>query len=92
MHLAAKRDVDFTVSGHSFAIEKGETIHTENSRKYRPEEADMLLRAGGWSRIAHWTDELAYFSVILAAYDVPTASVETEQAAPLKRHAAIASK
>ena len=74
MHLVAKEDVAFTVADRRFSMRKGETIHTENSRKYRPEEATVLLRAGGWSPVKHWTDERAYFSLILARSDVPPKS------------------
>jgi dimethylhistidine N-methyltransferase len=66
MHLLAARDAHFMVEGRHFAIARGETIHTENSLKYGPREASLLLRAGGWSPIAHWTDDQELFSVILA--------------------------
>ena len=44
----------------------GETIHTENSHKYGPRDARLLLRAGGWSPIAEWTDAQDSFALILA--------------------------
>ena len=66
MHLVAARDAHFTVDGRHFSIAKGETIHTENSLKYGPREAGVLLRAGGWSPVAHWSDDEELFSVILA--------------------------
>ena len=44
----------------------GETIHTENSHKYGPRDARVLLRSGGWTPIAEWTDEEGRFAVILA--------------------------
>jgi L-histidine Nalpha-methyltransferase len=66
MHLEAARDVHFAIEGRYFSIAKGETIHTENSFKYGPREAGVLLRAGGWSPIADWTDDQGLFSVILA--------------------------
>ena len=66
MHLVAVRDAHFQVEGRHFSIAKGETIHTENSLKYGPREASVLLRAGGWTPIAHWTDDEELFSVILA--------------------------
>jgi len=66
MHLEAARDVQFEVEGCRFAIAKGETIHTENSLKYGPRDASVLLRAGGWTPIADWTDEQQRFSLILA--------------------------
>jgi dimethylhistidine N-methyltransferase len=66
MHLEATRDVAFAVDGHSFAIPKGRTIHTENSHKYGPRDARLLLRAGGWTPVAEWTDEDDLFALILA--------------------------
>jgi L-histidine Nalpha-methyltransferase len=66
MHLEAMRDVTFTVEGESFAMAKGETIHTENSHKYGPRDARLLLRAGGWTPLAEWTDAADQFALILA--------------------------
>lgn len=48
------------------AMAAGETIRTENSVKYRPDEARRLLRAGGWSPVMEWTDRLDHLAVILA--------------------------
>lgn len=65
MHLEATRDVAFTIEGRSFDMAAGETIHTENSHKYGPRDARILLRAGGWTPIAEWTDAGENFAVIL---------------------------
>jgi len=72
MHLEAARDIGFTVAGESFSIAKGETIHTENSFKYGPREARTLLRAGGWTPIAEWTDPEGLFALILASSPSPS--------------------
>ena len=66
MHLEAVRDVEFTVDGRPFAMVAGETIHTENSHKYDPRSARILLRAGGWTPIAEWTDPDGLFALYLA--------------------------
>ncbi len=66
MHLQAVRDVAFTIEGEAFAMASGETIHTENSHKYGPRDARLLLRAGGWSPIAEWSDAADQFALILA--------------------------
>jgi L-histidine Nalpha-methyltransferase len=66
MHLQARRDVHFRAEGRSFSIAAGDTIHTENSIKYGPRDALLLLRAGGWNPIANWTDPDELFSLILA--------------------------
>jgi dimethylhistidine N-methyltransferase len=65
MHLLATRDVAFAVAGERFAIAADESIHTENSHKYGPLDARMLLRAGGWTPLAEWTDADALFAVHL---------------------------
>jgi dimethylhistidine N-methyltransferase len=66
MHLEARRDVNFRADGRAFSIAAGDTIHTENSIKYGPRDALLLLRAGGWNPIADWTDKGELFSLILA--------------------------
>lgn len=71
MHLEATAAVDFTIEGRPFAIGKGETIHTENSHKFGPRDAKLLLRAGGWTPIAEWTDEAGLFSLILTEAQAP---------------------
>ena len=43
----------------------GETIHTENSYKYRPGKAEKMLARAGFSMNATWTDERGWFAVIL---------------------------
>lgn len=66
MHLVATCDVNFTVEGKRFAMAAGESIHTENSHKYGPRDARLLLRSGGWSPIAEWADAADSFALILA--------------------------
>ncbi len=66
MHLEAMRDLAFKVNGRDFSIQAGETIHTENSHKYGPRDAKILLRAGGWTPVAEWTDPDGLFAVYLA--------------------------
>ena len=66
MHLEAVRDVAFTVDGRAFALRSGETIHTENSHKYGPRDARLLLGAGGWTPIGEWTDRDDRFALHLA--------------------------
>jgi L-histidine Nalpha-methyltransferase len=66
MHLRATRDIDFEVSGESFSMTEGETIHTENSHKFTRRGAYTLLLAGGWTPVERWLDAQERFSVILA--------------------------
>jgi dimethylhistidine N-methyltransferase len=71
MHLEATRDVLFTVEGRPFEMTAGETIHTENSHKYGPRDARLLLRSGGWTPIAEWTDPEDQFALYLAEAQAP---------------------
>ena len=71
MHLETTRDIAFTIEGRRFAMAAGETIHTENSHKYGPRDARLLLRAGAWTPIAEWTDANDQFALILAEAQPP---------------------
>ena len=71
MHLEAQRDLDFEISGRSFSMEKGETIHTENSHKFDQRSSATLLLAGGWTPVHRWTDAAERFSLILAEASIP---------------------
>lgn len=66
MHLEALEDMVFSVCGRRYAMRQGETIHTENSHKYTPDKADLLLQAAGWSPVGSWTDEGEAFLIVLA--------------------------
>lgn len=66
MHLEAIDDLSFTVSGRAVQMRQGETIHTENSHKYTPDQARLLLQAGGWTPIHLWSDPADDFMLILA--------------------------
>lgn len=66
MHLEALDDLSFTVSGRAVDMRKGETIHTENSHKYTPDQARLLLQAGGWTPNRQWSDAGGDFLLILA--------------------------
>jgi uncharacterized SAM-dependent methyltransferase len=71
MHLEATRAIAFTLCGQRFTMAAGETIHTENSHKYSPGEARLLLRAGAWTPIREWTDPDGLFALILAEAQPP---------------------
>ena len=66
MHLVASRDISFTIGGKPFSFVRGQSIHTENSHKYGPRGARLLLLAGGWTPLAEWTDPDEDFALILA--------------------------
>ena len=66
MHLVASRDVEFRIEDKVFSFRAGQSIHTENSHKYGPRGARLLLLAGGWTPIAEWSDPDEDFALILA--------------------------
>lgn len=72
MHLEAVRATQFEVVGNRFAMEQGDTIHTENSIKYGTRDARLLLRAGGWRPLREWCDPDRLFAVVLAELATPS--------------------
>ena len=54
------------VQGDDFTVRGGASIHVENSHKYGPRGARLLLLAGGWTPVAEWSDPEDDFSIILA--------------------------
>ncbi|KPF62491.1 L-histidine N(alpha)-methyltransferase [Porphyrobacter sp. AAP60] len=71
MHLVARADVSFTVSGQPFAMRAGTSIHTENSHKFTRRSAQTLLAAGGWEPRGRWTDSAGQFMLVLAEACAP---------------------
>lgn len=65
MHLCARRDLSFTLAGEFFAFAAGETIHTENSYKYAPEEFRALAAGSGFETVEEFTDPESLFSVFV---------------------------
>jgi dimethylhistidine N-methyltransferase len=68
MHLASRIGQRVKIEGLEFEAEfkAGETIHTENSYKYRPGLAAGMLKAAGFALTGSWTDERGWFEVTLA--------------------------
>ena len=66
MHLQALRDVVVHWPGHTRRFARGETIHTENSHKFRLDSFRDLLAQAGFSRAQPWTDERSWYAVVLA--------------------------
>lgn len=72
LHLVAQRDIDFTVAHQPFRLRAGESIHSENSYKYRREEVALLARASHWEPLAYWTDAQQHFSLNLWHHPQPS--------------------
>ena len=66
MHLEARADLLVRWHDGSRRFSKGERIHTENSYKYRIENFVELLARAGLTQTQIWTDEQAWFAVVLA--------------------------
>jgi dimethylhistidine N-methyltransferase len=67
MHLASRitQSVNIAALNLQVPFAEGETIHTENSYKYVPGQAEAMLEEAGFSAAKTWTDENAWFNVTL---------------------------
>jgi dimethylhistidine N-methyltransferase len=63
MHLVSKRAHTVHVSGQPIRFAAGETIHTENSYKYIPQQVDELAGSAGFASVRTWTDPDRWFGV-----------------------------
>lgn len=59
MYLRARREetVRIRKAGFSVTIREGETIWTESSHKYAPEEPGRMAEQAGFRQVAQWIDE-----------------------------------
>ena len=62
MHLISLQDHSVEVAGEKIDFLKDETIHTENSYKYNPDEFESLI-SERYKRIKTWIDAKGWFSV-----------------------------
>ena len=65
MHLESRIDQQVTIAEDRFSFNKGETIHTENSRKFDLEALSQQISRAGWQTSRVWRDTRSYFAVIL---------------------------
>ena len=65
MHLRSLEDQTLTVLGRPFRFAAGETIHTEDSRKFGPDGLADLAAEAGLARRQRWTDPRGWFAVEL---------------------------
>lgn len=66
MHLRALHEQTVTIADSKRVFAQGESIHTENSYKYAPNEFTDLLRQAGFARITFWQDGNKDFTVFYA--------------------------
>lgn len=65
MHLVSLRDQTAHVCGKRIDFVAGESIHTENSRKFAVGEIERLAARQGWSLRESWTDDEGLFAVMV---------------------------
>ncbi len=67
IHLVSRSPQRVRLSALDLEVEfaRGETIHTENSYKYRPGQAEAMLTAAGFAPVESWTDARGWFVVCL---------------------------
>ena len=67
MHLVSKMDQVITISGPGINVNmlKGETIHTENSYKFSPDQIHRLATGSDFQIDSTWTDENQMFRLDL---------------------------
>lgn len=64
MHLVSRVDQTVAVDGRTFRFRQGETVHTEDSRKYEVAEFEALAAQAGWRLAKVWTDPGRLFAVL----------------------------
>ena len=67
MHLVSLKDQVATVAGRVVSFTADETIHTENSYKYRPELFSELAVTAGWRVVEQWFSDAPRFGVFALA-------------------------
>jgi dimethylhistidine N-methyltransferase len=67
MHLESRQEQTVRLASLDLEVDfaEGEGIHTENSYKYKPEQAEGLLAEAGFEPVGRWTDEQGWFGVYL---------------------------
>jgi uncharacterized SAM-dependent methyltransferase len=67
MHLESLIDQRVTLRSIDLEVDfkAGETIHTENSYKYAPGQAEAMLSAAGFTPESTWMDARGWFAVCL---------------------------
>ncbi|MEJ2443502.1 MAG: L-histidine N(alpha)-methyltransferase [Exilibacterium sp.] len=65
MHLISQVAQSVSVDEYTFTFARNESIHTENSHKYSPEEFLSLAAQAGWRKLRQWIGEEQMFAVYL---------------------------
>jgi dimethylhistidine N-methyltransferase len=65
MHLVSRMNQSLIVAGRCYNFAEGETIHTENSRKYTLEQFAELAGRAGWRMERSWQSAEPAYAVVL---------------------------
>jgi uncharacterized SAM-dependent methyltransferase len=65
MHLVSRLDQSVHVGGRAIGFSAGETIHTENSYKYRPDLFASMAQTAGWRVAVQWISDAPAFGVFM---------------------------
>jgi dimethylhistidine N-methyltransferase len=65
MHLVSTCEQQLRVDGHSFKFEEGESLHTESSYKYEPDEFVAIAQQAGFDILRRWLDGDRLYAVYL---------------------------
>jgi dimethylhistidine N-methyltransferase len=65
MHLVSRQQQQIRIDDHKFAFSRGESVHTECSYKYTPDEFLSLAAEAGLSEVKHWLAKDRLFCVYL---------------------------
>ncbi|WP_428624896.1 L-histidine N(alpha)-methyltransferase [Sedimenticola sp.] len=67
MHLVSRCRQTLRLNGYRFELAEGETVHTENSYKYTPQEFLAQASRAGLREVRHWVAEQDLFALYLLA-------------------------
>lgn len=65
MHLVSNQPQAVKLDQHHFEFSPGETVHTECSYKYAPDEFFQLAQDAGFREVKHWLAEDELFAIYL---------------------------
>jgi dimethylhistidine N-methyltransferase len=57
MHLVSLAEQSVTVANQRFHFDLGETLHTENSYKFRRDEFSVIAKSAGWQQTGEWEQD-----------------------------------
>jgi len=65
MHLVATRETEIILDNTKYPFAIGESIHTENSRKFSKDALKSIIADTDWHLKDWWTDDKNWFATCL---------------------------